>query len=230
MKLQFQIEHSGPDAVLIRFGEQINTDLVPVIRAATKRLQHSLQEEIRGLVPSYTTLMLCYDPRKNDFPSIQEKIQQQLSELTFSSAQLGKLIEIPVWYHPDVGPDLQHVADYHQISIEQVIQRHTETTYQIFAIGFAPGFAYMGNVDKHLATPRLSSPRPNVVAGSVAIADQQTAVYPISTPGGWNILGRTTMKMFDRESPKLCPVLPGDRVKFVSVSKNDFLLAGGQFE
>ncbi|WP_417549092.1 5-oxoprolinase subunit PxpB [Methylophaga sp.] len=230
MKLQFQIEHSGPDAVVIRFGEQINTDLVPVIRAATKRLQHTLQEEIRGLVPSYTTLMLCYDPRKNDFPSIQEKIQLQLSELTICNSQSGKLIEIPVWYHPDVGPDLQHVADYHQISIEQVIQRHTEMTYQIFAIGFAPGFAYMGNVNKQLATPRLSTPRPNVVAGSVAIADLQTAVYPISTPGGWNILGRTTMKMFDRESPKLCPVLPGDRVKFVSVSKNDFLLAGGQLE
>ncbi|MDO8826133.1 5-oxoprolinase subunit PxpB [Methylophaga sp.] len=230
MMVQWQIEHAGPDAVLIRFGEQINTDLVPVIRAATKRLQNSLQEEIRGLVPSYTTLMLCYDPRKNDFPSIQEKIQQQLSNLTISNTHLGKLIEIPVWYHPDVGPDLQHVADFHQISIEEVIRRHTENTYQIFAIGFAPGFAYMGNVPQQLATPRLKTPRPDVAAGSVAIADQQTAVYPISTPGGWNILGRTTMKMFDRQSPKLCPVLPGDQVKFVSVSKAEFLLAGGQFE
>lgn len=226
----FQIEQAGPDAVLIRFGEQINTDLVPVIRAATKRLQNSLQEEIRGLVPSYTTLMLCYDPRKNDFLSIQQKIQQQLTNLTISNTQMGKLIEIPVWYHPEVGPDLQHVADFHQISIEEVIRRHTETTYQIFAIGFAPGFAYMGNVPQQLATPRLKTPRPNVAAGSVAIADQQTAVYPISTPGGWNILGRTTMKMFDRQSPKLCPVLPGDRVKFISVSKAEFLLAGGQFE
>ncbi|HAO25501.1 MAG TPA: allophanate hydrolase subunit 1, partial [Methylophaga sp.] len=110
------------------------------------------------------------------------------------------------------------------------IQRHSDTNYQIFAIGFAPGFAYMGNVSNQLATPRLKTPRPNVVAGSVAIADQQTAVYPINTPGGWNILGRTTMKMFDRQSPKLCPVLPGDRVQFIPVSKAEFLLAGGQLE
>lgn len=230
MKLQWKIEHAGTDAVLIRFGDQIDTDLVPIIRAASKRLQNALREEIRSLVPSYTTLMLCYDPRKNDFPGIEEKIQQQLSNLNIHNAPAGKLIEIPVWYHPDVAPDLQHVADYHQISIDEVVRRHTQTTYQIFAIGFAPGFAYMGNVHKELATPRLSTPRPNVVAGSVAIADQQTAVYPINTPGGWNILGRTTMKMFDRESPKLCPVLPGDRVQFVSVSKAEFLLAGGQLE
>ncbi|MAK65917.1 MAG: allophanate hydrolase [Methylophaga sp.] len=230
MLIMFQIEQAGPDAVLIRFGEQINTDLVPVIRAATKRLHKELQEEIRGLVPSYTTLMLCYDPRKNDFPGIQDKIQQHLSNLNTNHAEMGKLIEIPVWYHPDVGPDLHHVADFHQISIDEVIQRHSDTIYQIFAIGFAPGFAYMGNVSNQLATPRLKTPRPNVVAGSVAIADQQTAVYPINTPGGWNILGRTTMKMFDRQSPKLCPVLPGDRVQFIPVSKAEFLLAGGQLE
>ncbi|WP_341232157.1 5-oxoprolinase subunit PxpB [uncultured Methylophaga sp.] len=230
MKLEFHIEHAGPDAVLIRFGDQINTDLVPIIRAATKRLQKEFQEEIRGLVPSYTTLMLCYDPRKNDFPSIQDKIQQHLANLNISPTEMGNLVEIPVWYDPEVGPDLQHVAEYHQISIDDVIHRHSETIYQIFAIGFAPGFAYMGNVSDQLATPRLTTPRPHVAAGSVAIADQQTAVYPISTPGGWNILGRTTMKMFDRHSPKLCPVRPGDRVKFVSVSKVEFLLAGGQIE
>lgn len=143
MKPQWQIEHAGPDAVLIRFGEQINTDLVPVIRAATKRLQKELQEEIRGLVPSYTTLMLCYDPRKNDFPAIQDKIQQQLANLDVSQSEMGKLIEIPVWYDPAVGPDLQHVANFHQISIDDVIRRHSDTIYHIFAIGFAPGFAYM---------------------------------------------------------------------------------------
>lgn len=227
---QWQIEQAGPDAVLIRFGEQINIDLVPVIRAATKQLQHSLQEEIRGLVPSYTTLMLCYDLRKNDFASIQHKIQLQLTDLSVNTASQGKLIDIPVWYDSEVGPDLQRVADYHQISIEDVIRLHTETTYHIFAIGFAPGFAYMGQVSEQLATPRLESPRQQVFAGSVAIADHQTAVYPISSPGGWNILGRTPMKMFDRQLSDLCPVKTGDRVRFVSVSKAAFLAAGGQLK
>jgi len=227
---QWQIEQAGPDAVLIRFGEQINIDLVPIIRAATKRLQHSLQEEIRGLVPSYTTLMLCYDLRKNDFTSIQQKIQLQLSDLSVDSASPGKLIEIPVWYDPEVGPDLQRVAAFHQIDIDEVIRRHTESTYHIFAIGFAPGFAYMGQVSKQLATPRLDSPRQQVAAGSVAIADHQTAVYPLNTPGGWNILGRTPMKMFDRQLAQLCPVQTGDQVRFVSVSKDVFLAAGGQLK
>lgn len=228
--MKFRIEQAGPDAVLIRFGEQITLDLVPLIRAATQRLQQTLQLEIRGLVPSYTTLMLFYDPRKNDFPDIQGKIKQHLADLNISHCETGKLIEIPVWYHPDVGPDLQHVADYHQISIEDVIQRHCETTYHIFAIGFAPGFAYMGNVSDELSTPRLNTPRQNVVAGSVAIADQQTAVYPIDSPGGWNILGRTSMKMFDRDRSDFCPALPGDKVKFRPVNQDEFLLAGGQLE
>lgn len=230
MQRLWRIEPAGPDAVLIRFGEQLHTDLVPVIRAATRQLQQALQDDIRELVPSYTTLMLCYNPRKNDFPTIQNKIQQQLASLDIRESETGTLIEIPVWYHPDVGPDLQRVADYHQISIHDVIQLHTVPLYHVFAIGFAPGFAYMGNVSSQLATPRLTTPRTQVAAGSVAIAEQQTAVYPISTPGGWNILGRTAMKMFDRQNPKLCPVRPGDSVKFISVSKDDFLLAGGQLE
>lgn len=225
---QWQIEQAGPDAVLIRFGEQINIDLVPVIRAATKQLQHSLQEEIRGLVPSYTTLMLCYDLRKNDFASIQHKIQLQLADLSVNNVPPGKLIEIPVWYDSEVGPDLQRVADFHQIDIDEVVRRHTATTYHIFAIGFAPGFAYMGQISKQLATPRLDTPRQHVAAGSVAIADQQTSVYPINTPGGWNILGRTPMKMFDRQLARLCPVKTGDQVRFKSVNKDDFLAAGGQ--
>lgn len=227
MKALWHIEPAGLDAVLIRFGEQIQLDLVPTITAASQCLQRALGQDLRGMVPSYTTLMLFYDLRKHDFASIQFLIDRELAELVIDNSVTGRLVEIPVWYDPAVGPDLQRVADYHQINIDEVIHRHTANSYQVFAIGFAPGFAYMGQVSQQLATPRLDRPRQRVSAGSVAIADQQTTVYPTETPGGWNILGRTPMSMFDRAHAELCPVKTGDRVRFKPISKQQFLEAGG---
>ncbi len=227
MKATWQIDPAGLDAVLIRFGEQIQLDLMPIITAASQCLQRALGQDLRGMVPSYTTLMLFYDLRKHDFTSIQTLIDRELDKLVIDNSVTGRLIEIPVCYDPLVGSDLQRVADYHQISIDEVIHRHTATRYHVFAIGFAPGFAYMGQISEQLATPRLDRPRPCVSAGSVAIADQQTAVYPADTPGGWNILGRTPMLMFDRAHADLCPLKTGDRVQFKAISHQQFLQAGG---
>lgn len=227
MKTTWQLEPAGLDAVLIRFGEQIQRELLPTITAASQGLQAALGDDISGIVPSYTSILLFYDLQRHDFASIATLINQQLAELVIDNALESRLIEIPVWYDPAVGPDLQRVADYHQISIDEVIYRHTATHYHVFAIGFAPGFAYMGHVSEQLATPRLDRPRAKVSAGSVAIADQQTAVYPTDTPGGWNILGRTPMPMFDRAHADLCPLNTGDRVQFKAISQQQFLQAGG---
>lgn len=222
------LESLGPDAVMLRFGEAIEPDLVPVIRAATERLEQGLKGEIRDLVPSYTTLMVCYDPLQNDTESVTRKIAGRLQNLEAGAASEGQQVEIPVYYHPEVGPDLARVAEHHRVSIDEVIRRHTASEYRVFAIGFAPGFAYMGNVADNLATPRLETPRRMVPTGSVALADQQTAVYPLATPGGWNLLGRTAVKMFDRDRVNLCPVNTGDRVRFVTISRAEFLDAGGE--
>lgn len=227
---QWRIDNAGPDALIIRFGDKVDPSRVPLIRAATERLAKALEGQIRDLIPSYTTLMVCYHPAQNDFQSLSQTIGSLLEGLDGFKADVGRRVEVPVWYHPDVGPDLERVAEQHQLTVEEVIQRHTEPEYQVFAIGFAPGFAYMGNVDDTIATPRLATPRARVPAGSVALADQQTAVYPIATPGGWNLLGRTAMTLFDREQENLCPISPGDRVRFVSVSKEAFLAAGGQLD
>ena len=220
------IEAAGPQAVIIRFGSNIDPQLTPLIRAAHDRLARQLNG-IQDLIPSYTTLMVVYDILHYDFASISRAINDALQNLE-SRNEASKLIEIPVFYDPSVGFDLQRIADYHGISLREVIERHSQAVYQVFAIGFAPGFAYMGNVADNLKTPRLDSPRVQVPAGSVAIADQQTAVYPINTPGGWNIIGRTFIHMLDRDLPALCPVQVGDNVRFIPITQAEFLANGGK--
>lgn len=233
----WRIENAGPEALVLRFGESMDPTLVPLIRAATERLAplRGATGEIHDLVPAYTTLMVCYDPVRNDFQSLSEIIRQRLAGLEASAGatedhprQAGRLVEIPVWYDPRVGPDLERVARYHGIHMEDVIERHSGRDYPVFAIGFAPGFAYLGDLDPSLATPRLDTPRERVPAGSVALAECQTAVYPIATPGGWNLLGRTPMTLFDPSMEGLCPLSPGDRVRFIPISRDQFLAAGGE--
>lgn len=221
------IEAAGPQAVIIRFGSNIDPQLTTQIRVAHDRLASQLNNAIQDLIPSYTTLMVVYDILQYDFAGISRAINETLQNLESRVAE-NKLIEIPVFYDSSVGFDLQRVADLHGISINEVIDRHSQAIYQVFAIGFAPGFAYMGNVADNLITPRLDSPRTQVPAGSVAIADQQTAVYPIDTPGGWNIIGRTFINMLDRELPALCPVQVGDKVRFIPISRAEFLAHGGK--
>ncbi|TVP57766.1 MAG: allophanate hydrolase subunit 1 [Halomonadaceae bacterium] len=164
----WHIHNAGADALMLRFGETPDPALVPLIRAVTERLKplQDKQGEIRDLVPAYATLMVCYDPLKNDFHSLSRKITQRLEDLEVPRQSPGHRVEIPVWYDPQVGPDLERVAQWHQITVAEVIRRHTARDYPVFAIGFAPGFAYLGNVAENLATPRLDSPRPWVPTGT----------------------------------------------------------------
>lgn len=225
--IYWSIDNAGPDALIIRFGQHIDEALVPIIRAAADRLSLELGDQLRDLIPSYTTLMLVYDPTRSDFAHLVQQVNGVLSQLDVSQSESGRLVEIPVYYAPEVGPDLERVARLHGISTDEVMRLHTAREYQVFAIGFAPGFAYMGEVDPALRTPRLETPRTRVPVGSVALADQQTAVYPLASPGGWNLLGRTAVKMFDPTLDGLCPVAAGDRVRFVPISRSEFLAAGG---
>lgn len=221
------LEPAGADGLLLRFGNRIDPALVPRIRAATDCLASRLTGRVRDLVPSYTTLLVGFDPRYESFDSLSPLVESLLNELPTVPSLAGHLVEIPVYYHPSVGPDLERVAAHHQITIDEVVRRHTAREYTVYTIGFAPGFAYLGEVAGELATPRLDSPRQAVPVGSVALADTQTAVYPVRTPGGWNLLGRTPLKMFDPDRDNLCPVAPGDRVRFRPISREAFLAQGG---
>lgn len=224
---RWPIENAGPEALIIRFGDRPTPELAVQIRVATDCLREALDKQLRDLVPSYTTLTAFYNPRQNDFERLRLRVEQLLAELPKATEVIGRLVEIPVWYDSAVGPDLERLVERCQLSLDEIIRRHSGQEYRVFAIGFAPGFAYLGNLDEALATPRLATPRKTVAAGSVALAERQTAVYPIATPGGWNIIGRTAMKMFDPTLESLCPVAAGDRVRFVPISRQEFLAAGG---
>lgn len=215
---------------MIRFGEEITPALVPVIRAATDRLRERLGEDVYDLVPSYTALMVSFDPLAQSVEAMAVRVNDVLQTLDEHPGDVGQRLDIPVWYDLSVGPDLDRIARYHHLSMEQVIEHHCACEYQVFAIGFAPGFAYLGETPEAIATPRLDTPRARVPAGSVALADRQTAVYPLTTPGGWNLIGRTPMTLFDRARPELCPVTTGDRVRFVPISRVEFLAMGGRVE
>jgi KipI family sensor histidine kinase inhibitor len=137
-------------------------------------------------------------------------------------------VTIPVFYSTQYGPELSLLAQNAGLSVAQIIALHSATEYRVYAIGFAPGFAYLGELDERLATPRLSTPRLKVPAGAVAIADRQTAVYPASSPGGWNLIGLCPSPMFDPEKKPHMPVSVGDRVKFEPIDQSQYLAMGGQ--
>jgi len=195
-----------------------------------QQLKQHFGERLRDIVPAYLSLLLIFEP---DYFQL-EPLLAELHNLcnTISKRQLpavsGKKVQLPVYYGKDSGPDLAAVAKAHQLSQKNLIQLHSTQSYLVYAIGFAPGFAYLGFVPEQINTPRLASPRRQVVAGSVGIADRQTAVYPAASPGGWNIIGNCPVPLFDLTATPIMPVAVGDEVQFVPVERNEFIRLGGQ--
>ena len=195
-----------------------------------QQLKQHFGERLRDIVPAYLSLLLIFEP---DYFQL-EPLLAELHNLcnTISQQQLpavsGKKVQLPVYYGKDSGPDLAAVAKAHQLSQKNLIQLHSAQSYLVYAIGFAPGFAYLGFVPEQISTPRLASPRRQVVAGSVGIADRQTAVYPAASPGGWNIIGNCPVPLFDLTATPIMPVAVGDEVQFVPIERNEFIRLGGQ--
>ncbi|MCP1340224.1 5-oxoprolinase subunit PxpB [Idiomarina sp. M1R2S28] len=222
---------AGADAVIVYLGEGISVSVNQRVLAAVKVVKDQLSDVVLDLVPSYNSLMVYYNVLSIDEPEIRERLRKALADLsTDSSEQSGKRHRIPVYYDESVGPDLARIADMNNCSVDDVIKMHTEQTYRVYAMGFAPGFAYLGEVAKKLRTPRLDNPRKRITAGSVAIAESQTAVYPSASPGGWNIIGRTSTQLYNPSSGTISPLNVGDEVEFYAVSKEQFIEEGGDTE
>ncbi|HDZ58286.1 MAG TPA: 5-oxoprolinase subunit PxpB [Pseudomonas xinjiangensis] len=226
--MKLRIETSSIDTLTIRLFDTIDEANMPWLRAAASKLREQFGDHLIDLVPSYTTLMLHYDMQEMTDSQACERVQRALAHLeTAPPPQPGRLHEVPVWYHPSVGPDLLRLARQTGLTPEQVAIRHCSREYQVFTLGFAPGFAYMGLVEEALAIPRLATPRRSVPTGSVGIAERQTAIYPLVSPGGWNLLGRTPVALFDRTREGYSLLQPGDRVRFIRVEQPEFILLGG---
>ncbi|MBK5475864.1 5-oxoprolinase subunit PxpB [Pseudomonas sp. TH21] len=222
-----RIEVVAIDALMVRLFDVIAEANMPWMLAATQRLRSGFGAALVDLVPSYTTLMVHYDLTALSPSQARALIDEALTDLQPQAQGGGQCHVLPVWYDPSVGPELTLLAQRSGLAVDEVIRRHSAHQYQVFALGFAPGFAFMGLVDEILATPRLSTPRKRVAAGSVGIAERQTAAYPLVSPGGWNLIGRTPAKLFDRERDGYSLMQPGDTVRFEAVDHAEFIHLGG---
>ena len=190
-------------------------------------MKTNYQTYIIDLISSYASVLLIFDVPNISHSEIKRIVRASLAKLEKSSKKSGvseekQVITLPVLYGGENGPDLSTIAKNAGISEREVISIHESKPYLVYAIGFAPGFAYLGEVDPKIATPRLETPRQTVPKGAVAIADRQTAVYPAESPGGWNIIGICPIPMFNSLSPPYMPVSVGDTVKFESIDENQF--------
>ncbi|PAU72148.1 5-oxoprolinase subunit PxpB [Vreelandella alkaliphila] len=225
--MKLRLETAAMDAVTVRLFDTIDESNMAWIIAADQTLRDALGEALIDLIPSYTTLLVHYDSQQLTFGQVATLIHSALRHLTPAESQDGQLHEIPVWYDESVGPELPLVAKRAGLSVDSLIERHCDHDYCVFALGFAPGYGFMGLVDEGIATPRLKTPRRKVAAGSVGIADRQTAIYPLLSPGGWNILGRTAVPLFEYAKRGEPLLRPGDKVRFKAIGKAEFEAAGG---
>lgn len=223
------IEPVSEDAILITLAQAIDDTLPARIAGLADNIRSAAFQWLVDIVPSYTTLLVVYDPLVIDFRRAVAGLRP-LIELHRSCEQAptldGRLVELPVYYSTETGPDLQGLAAETGLDCAEVIRRHSSVEYRVHALGFAPGFAFLGQVDPTIAAPRKTSPRKQVPAGSVGIANQQTAIYPQASPGGWQLIGRCPTPLFDPTNLSLLKV--GDRVRFTPISREAFLAAGGE--
>ncbi|WP_417526649.1 5-oxoprolinase subunit PxpB [Marinomonas shanghaiensis] len=224
------IDMVSNQACLLTFSQVISEATSNYIAQVTQHL--AKLPGIVDLVPSYTTLLVVFDDDHYDRFAMFKTIRKTIDVIDpndFSIKDQREVV-IPVYYGKEVGPDIEDVANHCKLSIDEVIKRHHETTYRAYAIGFTPGFAFLGNTPDELHVPRKTTPRLKVPVGSVALAENQTAVYPSVTPGGWQIIGRTPINLIDWGSKNLALIAMGDSVRFEPISRDEFLVQGGQLD
>ncbi|MGD2272510.1 MAG: 5-oxoprolinase subunit PxpB [Desulfobacterales bacterium] len=213
---------AGDRGILVEYGDAIDLTVNHKVRAMAVVLDDDLPQGVMEVVPTYRSLLIVYDPAKTAPRQLKENLvslEQRLPEIQIPPP---KIVEIPVCYGGEFGPDIEFVAESHGLTVEEVVRLHTEPEYPIYMIGFTPGFPFLGGLPEILHTPRLETPRTLVPAGSVGIANNQTGMYPVASPGGWQLIGRTPLKLFapERSDPFLYQA--GDRVKFQPISPQEY--------
>ncbi len=213
---------SGDSSVTVEFGNEISPAINAQIRAFTIALEESKLPGIVEVVPTYRSLMVHYDPGVILYDELVKELKGLMGQLSNIQIPPSDVLEIPVLYGGEAGPDLDFVAEHNHKTPEEVVKIHTSTEYLIYMLGFTPGFTYLGGMSDEIATPRLKQPRVKIPAGSVGIAGSQTGVYPIDSPGGWQLIGQTPVRMYDPDRAE--PILPkaGEYIKFYSITQAEF--------
>lgn len=223
----------GDSALVIQLGEGISTILHKKIINLVDLIENDPFDGFIEVVPSYNNVTIYYDPVtirlknstsqfESSFKQVSDRVKDYIERINDNELPQKRFIEIPVLYGNEFGPDLEYIATYNKIPSEKVIELHTEKEYLVYMLGFAPGFPFFGGVDKRISTPRKEKPRPAIPAGSVGIAGEQTGVYPIETPGGWQVIGRTPVNLFNPEMSSPTLLQPGDRVRFTPITREEY--------
>ncbi|MBF1764622.1 MAG: 5-oxoprolinase subunit PxpB [Veillonella sp.] len=213
----------GDRAISIDFGQVIDPTINRHIRQTIERIKALQLDGIIELVPTYCALLVEYDAMLYSYSEICNIIEPTLDEgMTNTTNELVTVVEVPTVYGGEFGPDLSFVASHNHLSEDEVISIHSGTDYLVYMLGFIPGFTYLGGMDPRIATPRLSSPRTLIPAGSVGIAGEQTGTYPSDSPGGWQIIGRTPVTMYDMSKAQAALLKAGDYVRYVPIDESEF--------
>ncbi|MGX0909710.1 5-oxoprolinase subunit PxpB [Staphylococcus caprae] len=209
--------------VMIYFNNEISEQTYEQVRATVEYIKEQSHPEITEIIPSYRAILIYFDNKKIKGNELLENLElNRLQNKDDGHQSHQRIIKIPVLYGNDYGPDLEEVAEHNQLSEKEVVQIHTQQPYLIYMLGFMPGFPYLGGLDKKLHTPRRSEPRLKIEAGSVGIANNQTGLYPMDSPGGWQIIGRTPLKVFDLNREPMTMYEAGDYIQFYEIDQEEY--------
>ena len=226
----WRIEAIGDCCLIVEFGQRIDPEINQTALAFADFLLAHPIAGVTDVVPAFTTVALHYRPEafadalsgELPFRKLCRQVESILAQDIASAQRATRVVEVPICYGGEFGPDLPEIAAACALTVEQVIALHCASPHVVYMLGFAPGFPYIGGLDQRLAMPRRSTPRESVPAGSVAIARDQTAIYSIATPGGWNLVGRTPLKLFDPLADPPCLLQPGDELRFVPITPQQY--------
>ncbi|WP_339229779.1 5-oxoprolinase subunit PxpB [Aeribacillus sp. FSL K6-2833] len=220
--MEFSIQPLGDTGIIIQFGTEISEAIYQQIRQYVYRLEQIRIEGIVEWVPAYTTLAVFYRPNIISYDELSQKLLKIGEKIESMPVPDPIVIEIPTLYGKEAGPDIQFVAETNGLSEEEVVKIHSSSDYLIYMIGFVPGFPYLGGMDKRIAAPRKKTPRSRIPAGSIGIAGEQTGIYPLETPGGWQIIGRTPVKLYDPQKQDPTLLKAGDYIRFVPITEREY--------
>ena len=222
---QWRIDPVGDRCLLVGLGTTVDPETSARVHALVERLRERPIEGVRDIAPAFTTVALHYQPEclgPRPFARLKELLLERLAAPIEIGRAEARVIEVPVCYGGEFGPDIDEVATKCGLSLEQVIALHLGSPHRVYMLGFAPGFPFIGGLDAALAMPRRVTPRTQIPSGTVAIARDQTCIYPLQTPGGWNLIGRTPLRLFDPTVEPPCLLRPGDTIRFVRIASDTY--------
>jgi len=213
----------GDRGILIHFEQKISPDISAKIRRFMSKLDEAKNEAVIEVLPAYATVCIVYNPLIMRYEAIKGFLGGLLEDSQGGESLNAAVFEIPVLYNEETGPDMGFVSEYSRLSPDEIVQIHTSGEYLIYMLGFAPGFPYLGGMDERIAAPRLKVPRQKIVPGSVGIAGSQTGMYPIESPGGWQLIGRTPLKLYDPHRNPPVYYNAGDYIKYRPIDEAEFM-------